>query len=55
MCREVWGFESLRGHQKFRKKAADFSGFFVFRPPCRETKKVAGKNQLILDQSASGH
>ena len=31
MCREVWGFESLRGHQKFRKKAAE-KRLFCFPP-----------------------
>ena len=32
MCRKVWGFESLRGHQEFRKNAASLqqlAAFFV--------------------------
>ena len=28
MCRKVWGFESLRGHQVIRKPVDSSTGFF---------------------------
>jgi hypothetical protein len=41
MCREVWGFESLRGHQVFKPKSLFINDLGFFTPVSRDATRKA--------------
>ena len=59
MCRKVWGFESLRGHHKFRKKASIgvilMGAFFIggsFDPGQLQLRGDFGQQRVLVDRLA---
>jgi hypothetical protein len=51
MCREVWGFESLRGHQT-KKVGCASNRPFAFGEHAQSACALCGKNEKALPCSA---